>query len=148
MQMVIVVAIGIVTLILLALLAVSLYRLVMVRAGGTPVILRRVPADPGIGWRHGLLRYKENSVLFYKLSSLKLGPDERIPRLGVAMGERRSPTGSEFDIMTDQILIITVGTPEQAYEVAFDSDGATAFLAWVESRPSERLQRGPSSRAS
>lgn len=148
MQMALMVLIGIAMLLLLALLAVSLYRLVMVRAGGAPVILRRVPAAPGAGWRHGVLRCRERDLVFYKLTSLKLGPDERIPRQGVSIGQRRSPEGNEFDIMTADTRIMVVGSPGQACEVAFDDDSSTALLAWVESRPSERLQRGRISRAS
>nr|WP_245650046.1 DUF2550 domain-containing protein [Millisia brevis] len=148
MQLMLMVIIGIAMLLLLALLAVSLYRLMMVRAGGASVILRRVPAAPGAGWRHGVLRCRERDLVFFKLTSLKLGPDERIARQGIAIGERRSAVGSEFDIMTADTRIIVIGSPGQAYEVAFDDDGSTAFLAWVESRPSERLQRGRISRAS
>lgn len=148
MQLVVMVLIGIAMLLLLALLAVSLYRLMMVRAGGASVILRRVPAAAGAGWRHGVLRCRERDVVFYKLTSLKLGPDDRIPRQGISIGERRTAEGNEFDIMTADTRIMVIGAPGQVYEVAFDDDGSTAFLAWVESRPSERLQRGRTSRAS
>lgn len=154
MQLVVLVFIAISLLLLLAFLAVLLYRLTKIRSGGASVILRRVPAAPGAGWRHGVLSCREQDVAFYKLSSVKIGPDERIPRQGIALGERRSAEGNEFDIMTADTLIIRIdsqkvdGTAGQAYEVAFDDDGSTAFLAWVESRPSARLQRGHISRAS
>lgn len=136
----------IVLIILVALLtasvAVLLYRLVTLRGGGTAAILRVMPQSDGAGWRHGIIRYCDNTLVFYKLTSLKPGPDSRITRQGVEVRSRRAPAGSEFDIMTEDIVIVDlVDGDGQEYEMALDSGALTAFLSWLESRPSGRSQR-------
>lgn len=77
---------------LAAFVAVFLYRLAVLRRGGTAAILRVTPAPPGdTGWRHGVIRYGEGSLVFFKLSSLRPGPDSRIDRQGIEVAGRRSP---------------------------------------------------------
>ncbi|MFI5720759.1 DUF2550 domain-containing protein [Nocardia sp. NPDC051750] len=131
--------------ILVAVLAVlaliSTYRLVMLRRGGTAAILRILPARGGERWRHGVIRYDEDRLVFFKLTSLKLGADSVIRRRGIEIGDRRGPQGDEYDIMTDAISVIGVSDRDGAYELALDRAALTAFLSWVESRPSERARR-------
>ncbi|MFC9998059.1 DUF2550 domain-containing protein [Nocardia sp. NPDC127526] len=134
----------ILVLLLVALALASTYRLIMLRRGGTAALLRTLPArGHGGGWRHGLIRYDEDSLVFYKLSSLKLGPDSTMRRLGIEVSNRRSPQDDEYDIMTDE-LIITLTDGNGSYELALDRGALAAFLSWVESRPSERIRRRPS----
>jgi hypothetical protein len=133
----------ILVLLLVGLGLASLYRLVMLRRGGTAAILRVLPAKGGQGWRHGLIRYGENQLIFYKLTSLKLGADWTIRRLGIEVVDRRGPLGDEYDIMTDDIIVITVSDGDGSYELALDRGALAAFLSWVESRPSERIRRRP-----
>lgn len=127
---------------LAALVAAFVYRLSVLRRGGTAAILRVTPAAAGAGWRHGVIRYGENSLVFYKLSSLRPGPDIRLDRQGIELGERRGPRETEYDIMTDEILILSVVDGQRSYEVALDRGALTAFLSWVESRPDGRSMRG------
>ncbi|MFZ2174095.1 MAG: DUF2550 domain-containing protein [Rhodococcus sp. (in: high G+C Gram-positive bacteria)] len=127
---------------LAAFVAVFLYRLSVLRRGGTAAILRVTPAVGDTGWRHGVIRYGEGSLVFYKLSSLRPGPDSRIERQGIEVECRRKPVGSEFDIMSHEIVILSVKDRDKGYEIALDAGAATAFLSWVESRPSGRSVRG------
>ncbi|MGW0041864.1 DUF2550 domain-containing protein [Rhodococcus sp. NPDC003348] len=127
---------------LAALVAAFVYRLTVLRRGGTAAILRTLPADAGLGWRHGIIRYGEETLVFFKLSSLRPGPDTRIARQGIELGDRRSPQDTEYDIMTDEIVIVEVRDGERAFEFALDRGALTAFLSWVESRPSGRSVRG------
>nr|WP_246045165.1 DUF2550 domain-containing protein [Rhodococcus oryzae] len=127
---------------LAALVAAFVYRLGVLRRGGTAAIVRTTPAGAGQGWRHGVIRYGEEDLVFYKLSSLRPGPDSRISRQGIEVGDRRGPRETEFDIMTDEIVILSVQDGDHGYEVALDSGALTAFLSWVESRPSGRSMRG------
>ena len=127
---------------LVALVAAFLYRLIVLREGGTPAIVRSTPADEGIGWRHGMVRYGDSTLVFFKLSSLRPGPDARISRQGIEVVARRAPIGSEFDIMTEEIVILAVTDGAKSYEIALDSGALTAFLSWIESRPSGRSMRG------
>lgn len=138
---------GVIVLIILVVLlagvvAAFLYRLAILRRGGTAALMRVTPSAGGSGWRHGVIRYGDNTLVFFKLSSLRPGPDHRIMRQGIEVGERRSPRDSEFDIMTDDIAILQVTDHEQGYEIALDRGALTAFMSWLESRPSGRSKRG------
>ncbi|MFI1915376.1 DUF2550 family protein [Nocardia sp. NPDC020380] len=133
----------ILVLLLVALALASTYRLIMLRRGGTAALLRVLPArGHGGGWRHGLIRYDEDTLVFYKLSSLKLGPDSTLRRLAIEVGPRRSPDGDEYDIMTDE-AIVNIADGNGSYELALDRGALAALLSWVESRPSERIRRRP-----
>lgn len=131
---------------LLAVLIVG-YRLWKMRQGGTAAILRDIPAVGGHGWRHGVVRYRGGEARFYRLSSLRLWPDRRLGRRGLEVVARRAPRGDEFDIMTYETVVLelldTSADRERSYEMALDRGALTAFLSWVESRPSPRARRRP-----
>ncbi|TSD93889.1 DUF2550 family protein [Skermania sp. ID1734] len=137
-----IVLVGVLTVLVVAVTAALAYRLVVLRRGGTAAIMRVGDAAGAHGWRHGLIRYGENTLVFYKLSSLRFGPDSRIARQGIAVVSRRAPRDSEIDIMSDEIVVLTVTDRGQRYEIALDRGALTAFLSWVESRPSDRSMRG------
>ncbi|OZF02574.1 hypothetical protein CH300_17205 [Rhodococcus sp. 15-1154-1] len=127
---------------LAGLVAAFLYRLTILRRGGTAAILRMTPAAGGSGWRHGVIRYGDNTLVFFKLSSLRPGPDHRMSRQGIEVGERRTPRNDEFDIMSDEIAILELTDQGLGYEIALDRGALTAFMSWLESRPSGRSRRG------
>ena len=82
------------------------YRLWKLRQGGTAAILRDIPAVGGHGWRHGVVRYRGGEAAFYRLSSLRWWPDRRLSRRGLEIVSRRAPRGDEFDIMTEEIVVL------------------------------------------
>jgi len=132
----------------LALLVLALgYRLWNLRHGGTAAIMRDVPAVGGHGWRHGVMRYHGGEASFYRLSSLRWWPDRRLSRRGLEIISRRGPRGDEFDIMTDEIVILELrdvlieSERRSGYELALDRGALTAFLSWLESRPSRARRR-------
>lgn len=121
------------------------YRLWKLRQGGTAAIMRDIPAVGGHGWRHGVIRYRGGEAAFYRLSSLRLWPDRRLSRRGVEIVMRRAPRGDEFDIMTAEIVVLELRDTTQdrrsGHEIALDKGALTAFLSWLESRPSPRARR-------
>lgn len=127
-----------------AVLALS-YRLWKLRQGGTAAIMRDLPAVGGHGWRHGVVRYRGGEATFYRLSSVRLWPDRRLSRRGVDVVSRRAPRGDEFDIMTDEIVVLelldTTQDRRAGFEIALDRGARTAFLSWLEARPSPRARR-------
>ena len=132
---------GVLLLIVLALII----RLWNLGQGGMAAILRDIPAVGGHGWRHGVLRYRGDEARFYRLSSLRLWPDRRLGRRGLEVVSRRAPRGDEFDLMTEETVVLelldaTADSP-RGYELALDRGALTAFLSWVESRPSPRSRR-------
>ncbi|WP_343601030.1 DUF2550 domain-containing protein [Mycobacterium sp.] len=136
--------VALITVLALAVVALS-YRLWKLRQGGTAAIMRDLPAVGGHGWRHGVIRYQGGAAGFYRLSSVRLWPDRRLSRRGVDIVSRRSPRGDEFDIMTDEIAVLelrdTTQDRRRGYEIALERGAATAFLSWLESRPSPRARR-------
>lgn len=128
---------------LVAVFALS-YRLWKLRQGGTAAIMRDIPAVGGHGWRHGVMRYRGGEAAFYRLSSVRLWPDRRLSRRGVEIVSRRSPRGDEYDIMTDEIVVLQLRDTAQdrrwGFEIALDHGARAAFLSWLESRPSPRAR--------
>lgn len=132
--------------VLLVVVVALFYRLWKLRqVGGTAAILRDVPAVGGQGWRHGVMRYRGGEAGFYRLSSFRWWPDRTLSRRGLEIVSRRAPRGDEFDIMTEQIVILELRDvgPDRGrdYEIALDRGALTAFTSWLESRPSPRARR-------
>lgn len=130
--------------VLAALVAALGYRLWNLRQGGTMAIMRDLPAVGGAGWRHGVMRYRGGEVVFYRLSSLRWWPDRRPSRRGLEVLGRRAPRGDEFDIMTNELVIVQLrdgGETGRSYELSLDRGVLTAFLSWLEARPSPRARR-------
>jgi hypothetical protein len=139
-----IVMVALVCVLFLTVVALS-YRLRKLRQGGTAAILRDSPAVGGHGWRHGVMRYRGGEAVFFRLSSPRWWPDRRLSRRGIEIISRRSPRGDEFDIMTNEIVVLELRdtTPDRrpGYEIALDRGALTAFLSWLESRPSPRARR-------
>jgi hypothetical protein len=131
--------------VLLVAVAALMYRLWKLRQGGTAAILRDIPAVGGQGWHHGVIRYRGGEAGFYRLSSVRLWPDRRLTRRGIDIVSRRAPRDNELDIMTAETAVLELRDSgddrRRAYEVALDRGALTAFLSWLESRPSPRTQR-------
>lgn len=121
------------------------YRLWNMRQGGTAAVLRDTPASGWHGWRHGVIRYRGDEARFYRLSSIRLWPDRRLSRRGCEIVARRAPRSDEIDIMTEATTVLELidssGETPRTYELALDGGALTAFLSWVESRPSPRARR-------
>ena len=118
-------------------------RLAQLRRAGPPVLLRTVPAGVDQGWRHGTVHYSDDSLRYYRLTSLKPGPNVTFARQGMEISGRRAPEGTETDIL-DGMLILqvqTAGRAEDDYELAMGPGAVTAFQSWLESRQSARSQR-------
>ncbi|HZA11258.1 DUF2550 domain-containing protein [Mycobacterium sp.] len=139
-----IVMVAVIAVLLFAVIALT-YRLWKLRQGGTAAILRDIPAVGGHGWRHGVMRYHGGEAAFYRLSSVRLWPDRRLSRRGLEIVSRRGPRGDEFDIMNEETVVLELRdtTPDRrrGYEMALDRGALTAFLSWLESRPSPRARR-------
>jgi Protein of unknown function (DUF2550) len=135
--------------VLVALLGIAVaalsYRLWKLRQGGTAAIMRDIPAVGGHGWRHGVIRYRGGDAAFYRLSSVRPWADRQLNSRGVEVVSRRPPRGDEFDIMTEETIVLELRDTTQdrraGYEIALDRGALTAFQSWLESRPSPRARR-------
>lgn len=132
--------ISVIAVLALAVAALS-FRLLKLRNGGTAALLRDVPEAGEGRWRHGVMRYRESQAEFYRLSSVRLWPDRQLSRRELEIIDRRIPRGDEYDIMTAEIVVLQLRDGARTYEMALDRGALTAFMSWVESRPSPRAEQ-------
>ncbi|MGB3604109.1 MAG: DUF2550 domain-containing protein [Gordonia sp. (in: high G+C Gram-positive bacteria)] len=123
------------------------YRVLEVRSAGTPVLMRTIPADAEHGWRHGSVHYGEDSLAYYRLRSLRPGPTIKISRRRIEVLDRRSPVGTELEIMDPDFRIVEIAvgrtSTSDRYELAMGLEVSTAFQSWIEARQPRRARRRP-----
>jgi hypothetical protein len=133
---------------LLALVALALgylvfRRLRLLRAGGVHVALRTRLDASGKGWHLGVGRYHGDEFAWFRVLSLRTGPDRVIRRNGLEIADRRDPDGWETYNMPAGARVVrfrnrkTDTDPE--VELAMGTDALTGFLSWLESAPPGRL---------
>ncbi|GAA1894068.1 DUF2550 domain-containing protein [Williamsia serinedens] len=115
-------------------------RVARLRSRGTAVLFRVLPAGDDRGWRHGIVRYNDDALVYYRLSSLRTGPSRVIERQAIEVERRRAPHGTEVDVIED-MTVVEISAGRNRYELAMSPGAVTAFQSWVESRPSERSRR-------
>ncbi len=123
-----------------------LYRVREVRRAGTPVLLRKLPAGSDEGWRHGSVHYTEPALVYYRLTALRPGPTAVLSRRHVDLTGRRSPEGTELEIMDPDMVVLELSVTDHVhgareYELAMGPVLVTGFLSWLEARPPRRARR-------
>jgi hypothetical protein len=134
---------------LLALVALVLGYLVVRRlrllriGGGVHVSLRTRIDDSGKGWHLGVGRYRGDEFVWFRVLSLRAGPDRVIRRSGLEIADRREPDGPEAYGMPAGARVIRFrnrrGGTHPDVEIAMGPDALTGFLSWLESAPPGRL---------
>ncbi|HEY7593641.1 MAG TPA: DUF2550 domain-containing protein [Actinophytocola sp.] len=119
-------------------------RLRALRSGGVHAAFRTRLDPSGKGWHLGVGRYRGDEFVWFRVASLRPGPDRVIHRSGLEIAERREPSGTELYVMPPGSLVLRVsdtggstGAPE--IELAMSPDALTGFLSWLESAPPGRL---------
>ena len=127
-----------------ALLIVSMgvHRVHVFRRGGTDVVLRDLPAPAGHGWHHGVLRYRERDLMFFRLSRLRPGPERVIVRRSLELLDKRDPAPAERGVVARDCTVVRFEHDGTHSEIALNRGALTAFLSWVESSPPGRARRG------
>jgi hypothetical protein len=110
-------------------------RLRLLRAGGVHVALRGRKDDSGRGWQLGVGRYRGDEFVWYRVLSVRSGPDRVIRRDGLEIDARREPTGPETYSMPLGSMVISCHGPDGTVEIAMGVDAMTGFLSWLESSP-------------
>ncbi|HEU5470030.1 MAG TPA: DUF2550 domain-containing protein [Actinophytocola sp.] len=118
-------------------------RLRVLRSGGVHVALRTRMDRPGKGWHLGVGRYRGDEFAWFRVLSLRAGPDRIIRRNGMEIASRRDPDTAEAYGMPADARVIRFrnrkdGTHPEV-EIAMDPDALTGFLSWLESAPPGRL---------
>lgn len=115
-------------------------RLRALRSGGVHAALRTRLDDTGKGWHLGVGRYQGDEFVWFRVLSLRPGPDRIISRSALEIADRRDPSGPELYTMPPSSRVLRfreTGTSE--IELAMSPDALTGFLSWLESAPPGRL---------
>jgi Protein of unknown function (DUF2550) len=110
-------------------------RLRLLRKGGVHVALRGRRDDTGRGWQLGVGRYQGDEFVWYRVLSVRSGPDRVIRREGLEIDTRREPTGPETYAMPLGSMVISCHGSDGEVEIAMGVDAMTGFLSWLESSP-------------
>jgi uncharacterized protein DUF2550 len=114
-------------------------RLRALRSGGVHASLRTRLDPSGKGWHLGVGRYQGDEFVWFRVLSLRLGPDRVIHRSGLEIADRRDPSGAESVGMPPGSRVLRVSAAGGAIEIAMSPDALTGFLSWLESAPPGRL---------
>ncbi|WP_020657300.1 DUF2550 domain-containing protein [Amycolatopsis benzoatilytica] len=111
----------------------------MRRGGGVSVALRWRPDSPRSSWHLGLGRYEGEKFVWYRVWSLRTGPDRVFQRESMQIADRRDPSGSEaYAVPEGSTVLRCESSDQEAIEIAMGPGALTGFLSWLESAPPGR----------
>ncbi|WP_134734501.1 DUF2550 domain-containing protein [Amycolatopsis nivea] len=111
----------------------------MRRGGGVSVALRWRPDSPRSSWHLGLGRYEGEKFVWYRVWSLRTGPDRVFQRESMQIADRRDPSGSEaYAVPEGSTVLRCESSGQEAIEIAMGPGALTGFLSWLESAPPGR----------
>jgi uncharacterized protein DUF2550 len=113
----------------------ALRRLRLLREGGIHVALRRRIDARGRGWQVGVGRYRGDEFVWYRVLSVRSGPDHVIPRFGLEITDRRLPSTPESYAMPLEATVLRCRADTGEIELAIGAEALTGFLSWLESAP-------------
>lgn len=113
-------------------------RVRLVRQGGIDVALRDTSEDETSRWHLGIGRYAGDELIWYRVTSLRAGPDSVLHRTTLEIVGRRDPAGFEAYAMPADATVVRCRGEAGDVELAMDADALTGFLSWLESAPPGR----------
>lgn len=132
---------SIAALVLAVLAAAAAWRFSMVRNSGARAMMRELPAEGVHGWRHGVMRYDGERLLFFKLRSLTFHHDIELDRRGVEFQGFRDVTEEEREFMLEIGHVLRFSGPTGEFEFAADRHTEMGLVSWVEAAPDARKER-------
>ncbi|PRX49232.1 uncharacterized protein DUF2550 [Prauserella shujinwangii] len=111
----------------------------MRRLGGVSVALRWQPDRERSGWHLGIGRYRGEEFVWYRVWSLRTGPDRVFRRDRLNITDRREPIGTEsYAVPSGSTVLRCESASQEAIEIAMGPGALTGFLSWLESAPPGR----------
>lgn len=114
---------------------VGRHRLLAGRRGTVDCGARRRARGAGGGWALGLLRYRGDTLEWWRVISLSPRPALLLERDELSVVRRRPATAAEHLASTAGGCVIVLRHAGSALELALASTAATGVLAWLESAP-------------
>jgi hypothetical protein len=108
------------------------------RAGGIDVALRVRIDDAGRGWHLGVAHYRGEEFAWYRVLSLRSGPNWVLNRGELDIRTRREPSVAERYTMPAEATVLNLTGLHHNLELAMGPDALTGFLSWLESAPPGR----------
>lgn len=108
------------------------------RAGGIDVALRVRTGEGGRGWHLGVAHYRGEEFAWYRVLSLRSGPNWVFNRGELGIGTRRQPSAAESDTVPADATVLHLTGLGRHLELAMAPDALTGFLSWLESAPPGR----------
>lgn len=114
----------------------------VLKIGGVNVALRWRIDQAELGWHLGIGRYRGEEFVWYRVMSVRRGPDKVLARDDLQVVERREPTQAEVYALPAgaTVLHFTLSSGDSV-EVAMGPGTLTGFLSWLESAPPGRQIR-------
>ncbi|PXY20958.1 DUF2550 domain-containing protein [Prauserella muralis] len=111
----------------------------MRRFGGVSVALRWQPDRERSGWHLGIGRYRGEEFVWYRVWSLRTGPDRVFRRETLQIADRRDPIGTEsYAVPAGATVLRCESRDQEPIEIAMGPGALTGFLSWLESAPPGR----------
>lgn len=108
----------------------------MRRNGGVSVALRWHPDNVRAGWHLGIGRYEGEAFAWYRVWSLRTGPDRVFDRASLVVLGRRDPAGTEaYAVPGDSTVLRCDSERTGPIEFAMGPGALTGFLSWLEAAP-------------
>jgi hypothetical protein len=129
--------IGFALLVFIALLLV-LYarRAAIARRGGTvDVSLRLSTLVSGRGWSHGVARFADDELRWYRVFSVSPRPRRVLNRNALEISSRRRPDLPERLVLPADWAVVRCVHNGSPLEIAMDATTLTGFLSWIEAAP-------------
>lgn len=106
------------------------------REGGTFELSYRARVHrPGRGWLLGLGRYQGETLQWFRMFSLSVGPKCSWERADLEYAGRRDPSGAEEMSLYADHIVVSCSTPDGPLELAMSPDSLVGFQAWLEAMP-------------
>ncbi len=114
----------------------------VLKTGGVNVALRWRTEQAELGWHLGIGRYRGEDFFWYRVMSVRRGPDRILARSDLQIAERREPTDTEVYALPNgaSVLRFTLSAGDPI-EIAMGPGTLTGFLSWLESAPPGRQVR-------
>jgi hypothetical protein len=129
----------IVVLVVVGLVAFLLRRTTLRRRGATMNCGLRIGTEmPPRGWHHGMARFTNEDLEWYRLLSLSFQPKWTFVRRSVEINARRYPRGAEVLGLPHASVVVACNVITRQgdsvdVELAMSEAALTGFLAWIES---------------
>jgi hypothetical protein len=121
--------------VVVAIVVIAVRRSALTRAGAIDICWRRDLRPDGRGWVLGQGRFRDNECLLYRSFSPLPGVATKLHRDELKLGGRRSPVGTEPDLLPVDAVIVRCTHGGEQIELALSEEALTGLRSWLESMP-------------